>query len=478
MSLRVRLTALVVGAFAVGLVILGILVPTLVRGDLTERLDADLRAGGEAAAYRALTDLDRPAGRPGALPVARNPLLDSAYVEVRNVDGTVSIGAWVDDQLGERAAPELPAELPEVGTGFTVGSVGPLAPERYRVMAFTAVNRRTGQDVALVVAVPTTEVDETVGQVVRATVITAAATLVGVASLAWLLVRLGLRPLRRMERTAAAIATAGDLHQRIEHPGARTELGALGATLNTMLARLEDSFAAQRDTEARLRRFVSDASHELRTPLTSIRGYAELHRRGGDTPEQVGRSMGRIEDEAGRMSRLVDDLLLLARLDESSPLEREQFDVAMTVGDLVGDLRAVDPERPVSLRAEQGLVVGDRHRLAQAVANVLTNARVHTPPGTPIDVRVATADGGRAVEIEVADRGPGLPASARERVFDRFYRTDVSRTRAAGGSGLGLAISAAIVEAHGGTIAVTDTPGGGATFRIRLPAAPASPRGG
>ncbi len=471
MSLRLRLTALVVGAFTVGLVVLGIVVPALVRDDLTDRLDDDLRSGGEAAAFRALTDLVRPGDRPGPPSAPRNPALDGAYVEVRNADGTLAIGGWVDEELGERALPDLPDELP-VGerVGFTVASVGPLPPDRYRAMAFTALNRRSGNEVALIVAMPTTEVDQTVSQVVRVTVITAAVTLAGVAALAWSLVRFGLRPLRRMERTAAAITTAGDLHQRIEHPGPRTELGALGGTLNTMLARLEASFAAQRDTEARLRRFVSDASHELRTPLTSIRGYAELYRRGGDGAEQVERSMSRIEDEAGRMTRLVDDLLLLARVGESSPLERAPVELSALVDDLVGDLRAVEPDRPVSLRVERVVVDGDRHRLTQAVANVLTNARVHTPAGAPIDVDVRHAAG--MAEIAIADHGPGIPESARAHVFDRFYRADASRARPTGGSGLGLAICSAIVEAHGGTVTLDDTPGGGTTFRIRLPAAP------
>jgi two-component system OmpR family sensor kinase len=227
----------------------------------------------------------------------------------------------------------------------------------------------------------------------------------------------------------------------------------------------------QRDTEGRLRRFVSDASHELRTPLTSIRGYAELYRRGGDSTEQVGRSMARIEDEASRMARLVDDLLLLARLDESPPLEHVSFDVAAVVTDLVDDVRAVDPARVVSLRAEPAPMVGDRHRVTQAIANVLANARVHTPPGSPIDVTVG-GEAGR-IEIAVADHGAGLPPTARAQVFDRFYRADPSRARTLGGSGLGLAISSAIVEAHGGQIAVDDTAGGGATFRIQLPALPA-----
>ena len=281
---------------------------------------------------------------------------------------------------------------------------------------------------------------------------------------------MALRPLRRMEDTAQEIAETGEpgQGQRIEHPSPRTEIGQLGATLNTMLDRIDDSFSAQRATEAKLRRFAADASHELRTPLTSIRGYAELYRRGGDDAEQVARSMGRIEAEAGRMSQLVEDLLTLTRLDEGRPLDRAPVDVAELAAKVVDDARVVEDGHPLRLDAPSPVVVdGDANRLTQVLVNLVANAQRHTPAGTDVTVRVGR-DGTTAL-IEVVDHGPGLTAEEAEQVFERFYRADPSRSRAQGGSGLGLAIVDAVVRAHGGTTTVDVTPGGGATFRVRLP---------
>jgi two-component system OmpR family sensor kinase len=244
-----------------------------------------------------------------------------------------------------------------------------------------------------------------------------------------------------------------------------------------MLDQVESAFAERAASEAaarasaeRMRRFVGDASHELRTPLTSIRGFAELYRQGAVT--DVGRAMSRVEDEATRMGGLVDDLLQLARLDLQRPMERTAVDLVALATDAVHDAGAADPSRAVSLVADDATceVDGDRHRLTQVLANLLANARVHTPPGTPVRVRL-WVDGASAV-LDVSDEGPGIDPADRERVFDRFYRADPSRTRASGGSGLGLAIVAGIVEAHGGSVAVVDRAAEGivgATFRVRLP---------
>jgi two-component system OmpR family sensor kinase len=273
-----------------------------------------------------------------------------------------------------------------------------------------------------------------------------------------------------MEETAASIAETGEpgQGQRIEHPSERTEIGRLGSTLNTMLDRIDESFAAQRASEARLRHFAADASHELRTPLTSIRGYAELYRRGGDDPSQVARSMGRIEEEASRMSTLVEDLLTITRLDEGRPLDRRPVDLAELAGKVVTDARVVDPDRPITLDAPAPVTIdGDRNRLMQVMINLVSNAQLHTPAATPVTVR-AHRNGTSAV-LEVEDHGPGLTAEQAAQVFDRFYRADPSRSRAQGGSGLGLAIVDAVVRAHGGTPSVHTTPGGGAIFRVELP---------
>jgi len=272
-----------------------------------------------------------------------------------------------------------------------------------------------------------------------------------------------------MGDTAGAIA-AGDLTRRVKPAESRTEIGRLGLALNSMLAQIEAAFEERRASEDRLRRFVADASHELRTPLTSIRGYSELFRRGaGARPEDLAKSMRRIEAEASRMGVLVDDLLLLARLDQGRPLEREPVDVAKVATDAVDGARAIDPSRPIDLQVNGvASVIGDEGRLRQVIDNLLDNARVHTPPGTPVGVRVSSqAD---EVLLSVTDNGPGLPPEAADRVFERFYRGDPARSRETGGAGLGLSIVSAIVEAHGGTVTVSSPDGTGATFEVRLPA--------
>jgi len=235
-----------------------------------------------------------------------------------------------------------------------------------------------------------------------------------------------------------------------------------------MLAQIEAAFEERRASESRLRRFVADASHELRTPLTSIRGYAELFRRGADSrPEDLAKSMSRIEAEASRMGVLVDDLLLLARLDQGRPLERDRVDLARIAEDATESARAIDAERPISLDVDGPVfVVGDEGRLRQVLDNLLDNTRFHTPKGTPVRVKITRADG--ELVLTVADEGPGLSPEAATRVFERFYRGDRTRSRGTGGAGLGLSIVSAIVEAHGGKVSATSSNGAGTTFEVRL----------
>ena len=242
-----------------------------------------------------------------------------------------------------------------------------------------------------------------------------------------------------------------------------------------MLGEIEGSFRRKEESEDRLKRFVGDASHELRTPLTSIRGYADLWRQGGlDEPARLTDAMGRLESEAARMGRLVDDLLLLARLDEGRPLARDRIDLVATVVAAVTDARVVAPDHPIELTGvSDAIVIGDADRLYQAVANLLANTRQHTPAGTRVHVSVER-DGGNVL-VRVADDGPGLDPTTAEHVFERFYRADPARARATGGTGLGLAIVAAIMQAHDGTVAVSSNPGEGATFTITMPAAPLPP---
>jgi two-component system OmpR family sensor kinase len=294
-----------------------------------------------------------------------------------------------------------------------------------------------------------------------------AAVLAALAGLGLWVVRLGLRPLRAIEDTAESYA-AGDLSQRVEQADPRTEVGRLGMALNAMLGQIEEAFKAREASEQRLRRFVSDASHELRTPLAAVRAYAELFTRGArQRPEDLERSMTGITRESERMSLLVEDLLLLARLDEGRPLERVAVQLDQVVGEAVETAHALDPTRPLDFDAEPAVVLGDRDRLRQIVDNLLSNTRAHTAADTPVHVSVGREDG--TAVIEVADDGPGLDGEELDRVFERFYRADPSRARSRGGVGLGLSIVAAVAEAHGGSVAVFSDPGRGTTFRILLP---------
>jgi two-component system OmpR family sensor kinase len=302
-----------------------------------------------------------------------------------------------------------------------------------------------------------------------------------------IVVRIGLRPLTRIEHTAEAIA-AGELDRRVADTDPRTETGRLGTSLNVMLARISAALTASAQSEQRLRRFVADASHELRTPLTSIRGFAELYRRGG-APEtaDVERLMARIESEAIRMGLLVEDLLMLARLDQERSLDFAEVDLLVVAADAVHDARAATPERDIVLEAPHGAVrvIGDEHKLRQVVMNLVTNAVTHTPADAavriavrqertrPSNYAVAVAGGelpktSRFAVLEVIDTGPGIPEDQGKLVFDRFYRADQARSRANGGSGLGLAITAAILEAHSGRIELLSTPGKGTRFRVLL----------
>jgi two-component system OmpR family sensor kinase len=289
----------------------------------------------------------------------------------------------------------------------------------------------------------------------------------------WWVIRLGVRPLRKMAETAGAIA-GGDLSQRVPEAQAGTEAGDLGVALNGMLGRIEEAFDQRRASEERLRQFVADASHELRTPVTTIRGYAELYRTGALAEDaSLDEAMRRTEQEAIRMGSLVDDLLHLARLDQGRPLEREPVDLAAIARDAVADALAVEPDRAITAEASSAVtVVGDEARLRQVVSNLVANALVHAP-GAPIEVR-ATVEGGSGV-VAVTDHGPGMAADDADRAFERFYRADASRDRHHGGSGLGLSIVDATVRAHGGSATLTSGPEG-TTVRVEIPIeSPAAP---
>jgi two-component system OmpR family sensor kinase len=280
----------------------------------------------------------------------------------------------------------------------------------------------------------------------------------------------GLRPLATVEATAERIAE-GDLTARLPDLKPNTEVGRLVNTLNTMLGRIEESFSARVESESKLRRFVADASHELRTPITAIRGFAELHRQGAVSGEEKTRELiGRIESESKRMGSLVEDLLLLARLDQSREMKSDPVNLTKLVSDAVESARAAGPGYTVNFNSvgEDSYVLGDNDRIHQVVANLLANARTHTPIGTKIDVSVIQSEDG--VRIRIADNGPGLSEKDQAQIFERFYRADPSRVRTDGeGTGLGLSIVEAVMRAHAGQVSVESELGKGATFTLFFP---------
>jgi two-component system OmpR family sensor kinase len=278
-----------------------------------------------------------------------------------------------------------------------------------------------------------------------------------------------MKPLKDVEETAVKIA-AGNLSARMPDADSKTEVGRLATSLNAMLSRIEEAFAARTDSENKLRRFVADASHELRTPITAIRGFSELHRQGAITGEkETSELIGRIENESKRMGSLVEDLLLLARLDQSREMESKPVDINQVVEDAVVSARAAGLGHPVTFEtsAAEIFTLGAQLRIHQVVANLLSNARSHTPVGTPIHVAVKAADDG--VEVAVSDQGPGLSQEDQKRIFERFYRADGSRVRVGeDGSGLGLSIVDAVMRAHGGSVSVRSELGKGSTFTLHF----------
>src|SRR4051794_523740 len=472
-SLRSRLLAAVLVLSAVGLLLLGAVTYVEQRSFQLTRIDQQARAAPPAVAGALASqgigpalgdpDHDHPATPPGGGPNIRLPL--GTYGERRDPSGR-TVGAPIVFNYGQTvtADPELPAKIP-TGRPFTVeGEHGD--PNHYRVFAEPA-HRGTG---TIVAAVPLREVDQTLNRLLAVEALVIGGVLLILGFAAWAVVRVGLLPLDRMGHTAGAIA-GGDLSHRVESTDPRTEVGRLGIALNAMLDRLERAFTARKASEDRLRQFIADASHELRTPLASIRGYAELFRMGAARePEDVAKAMRRIEDEAARMGVLVEDLLTLARLDQVADAPHTDVVLGALVADAVDDARATAPDREISSAVEgETTVLGDAHQLRQVLANLLRNALVHTPDGTPIEV--SGARDGDDVVLEVRDHGPGLPTDDPNEIFERFWRSEGGRKQGRAGAGLGLAIVAGIVDAHGGRVEATNAPDGGAAFVVRLPAA-------
>ncbi|RBQ15553.1 two-component sensor histidine kinase [Spongiactinospora rosea] len=473
-----RLVAGTLVLVAAAIALTGLFAVQSLRTYLMERVDHQLRA--------ATKPLDRGDDEPPEPPKLRPQRLYGLFhMVVMDAAGNVARTLAESTDGSRPALPHLtPGEFARrEGRPFSVGSVEPGGPQ-WRAVAVVDRYRQSK-----VIAVSLADIDRTVSRlvVIVAGAGTAVLLILGVAC-HWL-VRRSLRPLGEIERTAEAIA-GGDLSRRVPSRHRRTEMGRLGRAVNGMLAQIEKALrdrsaseaaarraaSAARSSEERMRRFVADASHELRTPLTSIRGFAEFYRH--NPAGDVGSLLRRIEDEAARMGVLVDDLLLLARLDQRRPLERRPVDLLSLAAGAVLDAQTLAPGRPVELvRLDEGdgpvVVAGDEAGLRQVLGNLVGNALRHTPADVPVVVRVGVSASGEAV-VEVADEGPGLAAPDVERIFERFYRADPSRSRVGGegGTGLGLSIAAALVEAHGGSIGVDSAPGRGAVFHFRIPTLP------
>ncbi|MEU2031631.1 sensor histidine kinase [Nocardia amamiensis] len=447
-----------------GLLVSGTVVTSGLEQQLTDRTDQQLHEGAMEWARRPLP----PPVLPPVLPPDPRYAPSQFYVRSLRTDGRMIL----IPTFGVDSEPDL--RHPPRSGPYTVGSVN--GSTEWRVLTVRTPEGTT------TVALPLTQNTDTVRRLVMLQLIVGTIVLAALAVIAYFMVRRSLRPLRRVESTAAAIA-GGDLHRRVPVRGNNTEVDRLSRSLNSMLTQIQRAFTATeaseeaaRRSEERMRRFVADASHELRTPLTTIRGFAELYRQGAT--DDPGTFMDRIERESQRMGVLVEDLLMLARLDAQRPLELGQVDLLAIASDAVHNARAVvaaghtdGPVRTIELQVEPGEgtleVVGDEARLRQVLDNLLNNAVTHTAPDASVTVRLTPA--ADHVLLEVADTGPGLPPEEAERVFERFYRTDTSRTRASGGTGLGLSIVQALVIAHGGEVGVRSTPGEGTTFTVRLP---------
>jgi two-component system OmpR family sensor kinase len=391
------------------------------------------------------------------------PNLNSVWLGLVSDDGTVSTqlvpSRMALDEPLPKVSPTQALQAVRDGKPITVGTQ-PASSTRYRV--------RATSDGRVLAALPLTDVDAAVSRLISLEVGATALIIAILGVVLFSVIRLGVRPVKRMTETATAIA-GGDLSHRVPDYQPGTEAGDLGVALNTMLGNLESAFQQRAASENRLRRFVGDASHELRTPVTTIRGYAELYRAGGlNDPDELAQAMRRTEQEAIRMGTLVDDLLLLARIDQGRPLERSRLDLGALASDAARDAKAVAPDRDVDVTVDDGVMIdGDEGRLRQVLANLIGNALVHTPDGTPLHLSVRRDDG--VAELEVRDEGPGMPDDVAAQAFERFYRADPSRSRHKGGTGLGLSIVQAIVDAHDGTVAIKTAPGYGTAVRVQLP---------
>ncbi len=457
--LRVGLVAATLVLVACGLLASGVAVTTILRHTLENRVDQTLLDASRGWAQAP----SGPASSPTEGPSPSRPPSDF-YVRGVGPDGSVWMA--VNDREAE---PDLPANNDVGPVPVTVDSVN------HSGVQWRAMTVRGPDGELTTVAIDLSDVQTTVRALIYAQVGIGLAVLLVLGVAGYAVVHRSLRPLVEVEQTAAAIA-AGQLESRVPTRDPRTEVGRLSLALNGMLAQIQTAMAASessaaqaRTSEDRMRRFITDASHELRTPLTTIRGFAELYRQGA--ADNVEMLMSRIESESSRMGLLVEDLLLLARLDAQRPLEQRRVDLLALASDAVHDARSIAPQRTITLEVFDGPgtpeVLGDEPRLRQVLSNLVANALQHTPETADVTVRVGTDDDNAV--LEVCDKGPGMSAQDAHRVFERFYRADTSRTRASGGTGLGLSIVDSLVYAHGGAVSVDTSPGQGSRFKVSLP---------
>lgn len=469
MTLRTRLLWAAAGVALLAVLATGLITYSAVNSFLYSQVDQTLVAAQGPLRQTLL------AGKPVSFSLVGR-LAPGMFVEVRAPSGAVLGTVEAETPGGPALAPSLPAHV-------AMGRPGPAGMDRGLLLTLPATTPNgplfrvlvaplTGGG-QLILGYPLTAVTTVLHELEYVVIAVAAAALLGAEVLGWWLVGLGLRPLKAMERTTTVIAS-GQLDERVPEGPPTSELGQLARSFNIMLDRIQEAFRHRDEVEDRLRRFVADASHELRTPVAAVSAYAELFNRGArQRPEDLARVMRGIQGETARMRRLVEDLMLLARLDEGRPLEAVPVELVSLAAEAAETSRAVGPEWPVELSAKHPIeALGDPLRLREVLDNLLGNVRAHTPPGTR--TRIAVGMDGRWATIQVADNGPGMPADQRARVFQRFYRADASRSRHTGGAGLGLAIVQAIVAALQGRVEVADSPEGGLQFTVRLPLAPVS----
>lgn len=474
LSLRTQLVLVTSVLIALAIAVTSLVAISALRAQMVHQLDEEMKASSSSLVSSIGTSQTRQDGAVGSYRVyildQRGNVLYSIAGADQQAENEPVLTGWDSEKVKKYHE-----------TGTTVNSR--TGSNDWRIMPISLESSTNGQASSMVIALPLKQTNQVVALVGVLTFAFGLATLAAAIAMTWVIVTRTFEPLARVEQTAAKIA-AGDLSQRIEDYNPSNEIGNLAISLNTMLAQIESSFNAQAKSEAKMRRFVGDASHELRTPLVSIRGYSELYRQGAlPNDEAVATAMGRIESESKRMGQLVEDLLTLARIDERRESKLAPFDLFHLAVDASNDAYATSPDREVSLvgltddvAPTSAPVIGDESRMRQVVANLLTNAMRYTPAGTPLEIAVGVREdvpGYPLSVIEVRDHGPGIHGEDRERVFERFYRTDTSRSRETGGTGLGLSIVAAILEQHDGSVHIEETSGGGATFVISLPFYPA-----